>query len=95
MIIMVPPGNYGTTGVYWGKLKTNWNNGYHPYQSGTNMVTSEVRYHGSLYCSYSWNCKAVFVIQGHRSPYKEINMVLDPYRVMSYRISDCKNIVRL
>ena len=42
MISMVPPGNDGTTGVCWGKLKINWNNGSHPYQAGTNMVTSEV-----------------------------------------------------
>ena len=32
----------------WGELKTNWNTGYHPYQAGTNMVTSEVKYQGDL-----------------------------------------------
>ena len=31
IISMVPPGNDGTTGVCWGKLKINWNNGYHLY----------------------------------------------------------------
>ena len=40
MISMVPPGNDGTTGVCWEKLKINWNNGYHPCQAGTDMVTS-------------------------------------------------------
>ena len=39
----------------WGELKTNWNTGYHPYQAGTNMVTSEVKYQGSLCWSYTWN----------------------------------------
>ena len=37
-----PPGNDGTKGVFWGKLKVNWNNGYHPYhtqEAGTNTVT--------------------------------------------------------
>ena len=30
---MVPPGNDGSTGVCWGKLKPNCNNGYHPYSN--------------------------------------------------------------
>ena len=51
MISMVPTGNDGTTGLYWVRLKTNWNNGYHLYcnnEVGANMVNSEVKYQGSL-----------------------------------------------
>ena len=43
-------GNNGTRGVCWGKLKINWNNGYHPYhnhETGTNMLTSEETYQGN------------------------------------------------
>ena len=45
---MVTLVNDGTTGVCWGELKINWNNGFHLYQSGTNMVVEEVHYQGSL-----------------------------------------------
>ena len=51
MLSMVPTGNDGTTGVCWGKLKTNWNNVHHLYsthESGTNVVMPEGSYQGSL-----------------------------------------------
>ena len=46
MISMVPPGNDGNTGVCSGEIKIIWDNGYHPYQVGMNMVKSEVKYQG-------------------------------------------------
>ena len=49
MISMVPPGNDVTTVVSCGKLRTNWNNGYHPYhnhEAGKNIMKSEGKYQG-------------------------------------------------
>ena len=46
---MVPPGNDVTTVVSCGKLRTNWNNGYHPYhthEAGKNIMKSDGKYQG-------------------------------------------------
>ena len=37
--------------------------------------------------------KAVYIVQGHRRPYKEIYTALDPYGVTSHRRSEVRNYV--